>query len=146
MRRGGKTSEKELQDAVKRIGAKPEAKQRARNNEEWRNFLRNVIGIRDASLDSSKGQDFWDRVQQGVKEKNKPNIVTPTEDRGRFYINPKTHYVSYRNRKGRFTSYQSVGLIKPTRVSSHAGEKTYTNPATRQVSYRDAHGKWTKSN
>lgn len=145
MARTGHTSQKELRDAIERMNKHPEAKQRAEDNKNWRDFLRDIIGIRPASLNSSKGQDFWESVRSGIEARNKPVVQTPTENRGNFYINPKTHHISYRDRQGRFTSYASVGLAKPTYyVSPHARERIYTNPSTHQVSYRNAQGKFTR--
>jgi len=141
----GKTSDEELQDAIKRIDKEPVAKQKAQDSKSWKDFLLNVVGIREASLATDAGQNFWDKVKDGVIEKNKPvepaNI--PTEPR-RFYINPKTRAISYRDSKGRFISYELVGLRTPTHIRLHAGQRIYTNFKTNQISYRDAHGRWTK--
>jgi hypothetical protein len=146
MRTKGKTSDEELQDAIKRIDKKPEAKQKAQDSAAWKDFLLNVIGIREASLATDAGQNFWDKVGEGIKNKNRPMekpFQEPTEKR-RFYINPKTRAISYRDSKGRFTSYQSVGLTKPRHIRLHVGQRVYTNYKTNQISYRNVYGRWTK--
>lgn len=138
------TPEKELQDAVKRFNREPEAKNYARDYEKWCTFLTDVIGVNPAAVKSTKGQSFWNTVADGICELNKPEVVKPTEDRGKFYINPETHRVSYRNKAGQWTSYKSVGLARRKRTPVHVGERVYTNPKTSQVSYRNAYGQWTK--
>lgn len=140
-----RTSPKELQDAVKRINKHLEAKEKAKDHAEFRDFLRDIVGVRPATMDSEAGRNFWNNVADIIDAQNKPFIVTPTENRGNFYLNPKTHVISYRDRKGRFTSYQSVGLAKPiSRAKPNIGQRVYENPITYQVSNRDAHGQWTK--
>ena len=137
--------ERELQDAIKRFGREPlGAKNYVDDYKKWHDFLIYVLGVNPEAVESERGQSFWNAVADGIAAKQKPIVTQPTEDRGRFFINKVTHHISYRNKKGQWTSYESVGLTKSTQIKSRVGERVYTNPKTSQTSYRDVYGRWTK--
>lgn len=102
------TPEAELLDAIKRMNKKQEATEKASNSPTWKNYLQRILGINPASVQSEKGAEFWEDVRIGVQITKEP-IAKQQLNRGNFFLNRKTHNVSYRNAKGQWTSFASVG-------------------------------------
>lgn len=128
--------EKEIEEAAERMKKKPEHLKSAKDNATWLEHLEN-IGV--TTTGTKQGQSFWEKVR---------NKIVPTRPRyTEPYVNPKTKQVSYRDSKGRFASYKSLGIpkrAKPVRqeptLRQLAEERVYIykNPKTMQVSYRDS--------
>jgi hypothetical protein len=122
-RRNKPTSDAELQDAIDRIGKKPEAKHNIKNSRAWKDYLVNILDINPQAVNSSKGKDFWKNVRLGITEEmqTKPNRQPTERDLAEANVE---EVISYRsNATGRFVRFT---LPEVTRRNT-----------TSQVSYRN---------
>lgn len=101
--------DKEIIAAAKRIGKKREARQAAKGNTTWINYLLDVLNVNPDAVESDAGSKFW----KSVREEISPPLPAPTqrqltEARATVYQNPETRQVSYRASTGRFVKRSDI--------------------------------------
>lgn len=116
--------EEELRDAVNRIGKKPESGLSSQNSDTWQKYLVDVLGIREASVKSVGGRDFWESVR-GEIAKKQPKLAEQKEEK---------HTILARKPR----PPRKEPWFSQTEKISY-----YTNPKSKQTSYRDYAGRWT---
>jgi len=105
--------DKELVDAVKRIGKQKEARQAASNSSTWMDYLINTLNFNESSFESDRGDMFWNDVRLALKKPDKVTIPRPTQQQlaeanATIYENISTKQVSYRGVGGRFVKASAI--------------------------------------
>lgn len=114
-RKKGHTDEKELNDAIRRIGQKREAKQATKNSQTWYDYLVDVLDINPNTVESDRGKVFWNDVRRGIQGKKaieRPTLRQIQEANSQEeYWPTKTGQVihTYRNKEtGQFMSAKKI--------------------------------------
>ena len=120
-----KTPEKELQDAINRIGKTHEAMDSVRNPAAWKDYLINTLGFNEGALSTHKneigrsGADFWEDVRNGIIEHNEiaPSNKPIELSSGFQMFFDKRNHASVRGEDGKFISYEEAGIERKEKLA-----------------------------
>jgi hypothetical protein len=110
-KRGKKgTPEQEVEEAAQRMRKHPESLRAARDNKDWLDFLLNVADVNPETVESKRGQAFWQDVQNKVIEQSTTFTVRQlAEANVEVGIGKVREHIFYKSKEtGRFVSPKSI--------------------------------------